>query len=142
MKISFDGQVYDVPRDKEERLLADLLTEGAKDYQKLDKKWRVIAQGAARAVLGLLEMKARDKKAAAAQLRPARGEDPVLKLGPVFAGMLLEGLKHVHLYVATTDSGAVDTFHLAIEQGTGEAGRLMDSHGSAGQRQDNRAEVP
>ena len=141
MKISLDGQEYDVPRDKEEQLLADILTEGAKDYQKLDRKWRVIAQGAARAVLGLLEMKAKDKKAAAAQLRPARGEDPVLKLGPIFAGMLLEGLKHVHVNIDTTE-GSITAFNLAIESRTAEAGAFMDSDGSAGQRENNGAQVP
>lgn len=142
MKLSLNGQEYRVPREYEEKLLADLLAEGTKDYHtKLEKKWQVIAMVPARLILKAIEDHAAQQNPEAAQIiRPAKGEDPVLKLGWVFSQMLLEGLKHVNLAIDTTE-GTITAFNLAIEQGAGEAGRLVDFDGSAGQRQDNRTQI-
>ena len=125
MKLTFNGARFDVPRATEEKLLSDLLAIGEQDYHdKVPKHWRILAKPFSRALIGLIESEVSKTggKAAAAQVRPpARDTDPNLWLARLFAGMLLEGLKHIELIVNANDHGSIDGFNLVVES-AGQAG--------------------
>lgn len=160
MKLAMNGESYDVPQPYLEKLMADVLSEGAKDYQgKLDRKLQALAIGGARVILLGIEkhvtkkvehealargMESKEAKRLAAEaasaIRPGKA-DPVLHLGFVFSRVVLEGLKHVALHIDTDGQGSVSAFGLVIE-GAGEAGRLVGLDRGEGIREINGAQIP
>ena len=142
MKLHLNGEPFDVPFAFLEKLVADVLEEGKKDYAtKIPKGWRIAGQAISRMILEKMEREAVaqiGKEQAKEVLRPARGEDPNLRLAQVFSRILLKGLTYVDVYIATGE-GAIDTFNFTIEQGAGQAGRQVDFDRDIRVRQDNGA---
>ena len=146
MRIHLNGEAHPVPEQFLEKVMSDLLQEGVKDYQeKIPKGWRIAAQAISRMVLEKMERDAVaqiGKEQAKAVLRPVRGEDPNLRLAQVFSRILLKGLSYVDLYIATGDSGAIDTFNFTVEQGAGQAGRQVDFDRNERLRENHSPQIP
>ena len=126
MKLMINNQVYQVPREYEQRIMLDLWQKEALPwYEKLDRHWQVVGMLPSRALLAFMERQVRkeaseqgmDPEEAAARLKmPGRDTDPNLWLGLCLANLLFEGLNHVTL-VCRTDGATIDDFHLEVEGG-------------------------
>lgn len=145
MKLHINGEAFDVPPAFTHKLMDDLLKEGEKDYyEKVPKGWRILGQALARLVLEKMEKDAIPqigKQAARDVLRPKDREDPNLLLAKVFSRIMLKGLELVDVYIATSDSGTIDTFNFTVEQSAGASGRQVDFGGDIGLRQDHGSQV-
>lgn len=145
MKLHLNGEAFEVPAAFTDKLVADLLKEGEKDYkEKVPAGWRILGQALSRLILESMERKAIPqigKQAAKDLLRPVRGEDPNLLLARVFSRILLKGLSYVEVFINTGDSGTVEAFNFTVEQGAGEARTRVDFDGSAGVGQNHRTEI-
>ncbi len=142
MRVSINGVPYEVPRAIEEKLLADLLAEGEREYLKVPKGWRITGEALSRLILGKIEeqvtrISGRD---AGRAMRPPRNADKNLYLANIVAHGLLEGLKNVE-FVVGTDQGTVNTFY-PIFQSPGASGGQVDTDRDIRLREDNGAQIP
>ncbi len=142
MRISINGVQYAVPREKEEKLLSDVLAHGTAEYAKVPKGWRIAGEALSRLVLKKIEenvAKIAGREAARA-MRAPRNADKNLYLASLVAHELLEGLKHVELTICT-DSGTIDAFNLIVQSPSATGGQV-DSHRDIRIGQDNGAQIP
>lgn len=151
MNIVISGQAMDMLPGLEEKLMADLLTEGTREYFKLDPAKRIAAKGlVAVPLLVWMENHTRQQveklhgkeagKEAGRAVRCPRGDDPNLHLAKLFSEILLRAMKHATLTI-DADSGTITDFHLDLKS-PGEAGRQLDSDRHQGIREVNGAQIP
>ena len=141
MKVLINNEEYVVPKEEELVLLRTIQKSMLAEYEKLDEKWRFMGKPVSREVLRQMENKTRAAHGneKALLLRPAKGQDPTIHLSNIMLGILQEALKHVTLYVSTTDH-SIASFSLSIK-GKSPDGRQVDTHGNIRVGQDDCSEV-
>src|SRR5579864_1582149 len=106
MKLEINGEVYQVPREYEQKIFDQLWDKEAVPwYEKLDTAWKVGAMLISRGILLFMEQQIEketgDKEKAKAVRPPKRGMDPNLWAGELLAKILFEGINHVTIACET-----------------------------------------
>lgn len=102
MKIILDDKTFVLSPELENELIGKFYNEAISKYKEIDAQIRLGLQIYARKKIYDLE-----KKSGRADLRPGRGEDPVLHLAGIIMSGVKEGLNGVTLDIKTSDGHTI-----------------------------------
>lgn len=142
MRISIDGNSYELTPETQHQLLQQLQAFEIEAYHSLDEALRFLLKPVARHLLEKTERKLRasiGKEEAARICRPERREDPVIRflgLNMAFAQSMLGNA------TLTIETGSDNTITNATIQAPREGGGPLALNGDQRERENDGAEIP